>query len=149
MTWRHALIDAACRARILCDAPDGVKLFRPWEEARKRAELQDLQLRDLRHEAGSRFDKAGVSTNYVNKILGHASLTTTTRYLNIQRRGLHLAMEKLEESRKAAEEERRQKAEQEGKKAESVVHPLYKNSDFAPAVGSKPDDPASSKQLPS
>jgi integrase len=64
--------------------------------------LEDLQFRDLRHEAGSRFDEAGVSTNYVSKLLGHASLSTTTRYLNIQRRGLHLAMEKLEESQKAA-----------------------------------------------
>lgn len=69
-----------------------------WEDARSKAGLNDLQIRDLRHEAGSRFDEAGVSTNYVSKILGHASLNTTTRYLNIQKRGLHLAMEKLEES---------------------------------------------------
>jgi integrase len=63
---------------------------------------RSLQLRDLRHEAGSRFDEAGVSTSYVSKLPGHASLTSTMRYLNIQRRGLDLAMEKLEESRKAA-----------------------------------------------
>lgn len=70
-----------------------------WENAREAAGLPDLQLRDLRHEAGSRFDEAGVPTNYVSKILGHANLTTTTRYLNINRRGLHRAMDKLEAHR--------------------------------------------------
>ena len=38
-----------------------------------------MQVRDLRHEAGSRFDEAGVPTNYVSKILGHTNLTTTSR----------------------------------------------------------------------
>ena len=38
------------------------------------------------HEAGSRFDEAGVLTD-VSKILGHTNLNnTTTRYLNIHRR---------------------------------------------------------------
>ena len=35
---------------------------------------------------------------YVSSLLGHSNLTTTGRYLNIHRRGLHLAMQKLEES---------------------------------------------------
>jgi hypothetical protein len=30
-----------------------------WEEAREKAGLEDLQLRDLWHETGSRFDEAG------------------------------------------------------------------------------------------
>jgi integrase len=67
-----------------------------WTNAAKRAGLKGLQLRDLRHEAGSRFDEAGVPINYVSKMLGHTNLTTTTRYLNIQRRGLHRAIETLE-----------------------------------------------------
>ena len=71
-----------------------------WKSVRGKAGLVGFQLRDLRHEAGSRFDEAGIPTNYVSKLLGHASLTTTTRYLNINRRGLHLAMEKLEQHRK-------------------------------------------------
>ena len=45
--------------------------------------------------------EAGVSVNYVSKILGHTNLTTTTRYLNIHRRGLHDAMQKLEAHRPA------------------------------------------------
>jgi hypothetical protein len=69
--------------------------------------------------------------------------------LNIQRRGLHLAMEKLEESRRASEEERRKRAEQEKQKAEAVVQALYKNGDSAPAVGFQSDDTPACKQLPS
>jgi integrase len=120
-----------------------------WEEAREKAGLQDLQLRDLRHEAGSRFDEAGVSTNYVSKILGHASLSTTTRYLNIQRRGLHLAMEKLEESQKAAAEERRKKAEAEKAKLSAVARPLHTADDLTPAVVPAFDEEPARKQLPS
>jgi hypothetical protein len=56
--------------------------------------LVGLQLRDLRHEAGSRFDEAGVPISYTSKILGHSN--TTSRYLNIHRRGLQDAMQKLE-----------------------------------------------------
>ena len=86
-----------------------------------------------RHEAGSRFDEAGVPTNYVSKLLGHTNLTTTSRYLNIHRRGLQLAMQKLEEHRA-------------GQK--SVAHALHKDQENAPAVAPASDDHPVSKQLP-
>jgi integrase len=122
----------------------------PWEAAREKAGLGDLQLRDLRHEAGSRFDEAGVSTNYVSKILGHASLTTTTRYLNIQKRGLHLAMEKLEESQRISEEQRRKKAEEQKRKTEeSVARGLHMTDESAPAFVSDSGRHPTQKQLPS
>jgi integrase len=72
-----------------------------WENACDRAGLTGLQLRDLRHEAGSRFEEAGVPVTLVSKILGHNNLTTTSRYLNIHLRGLHAAMDKLEAHRPA------------------------------------------------
>jgi integrase len=59
-----------------------------WENATEAAGLTGLQLRDLRHEAGSRFDEAGVPITYTSKILGHTNLNTMSRYLNIHRRGL-------------------------------------------------------------
>jgi integrase len=68
-----------------------------WENATKAAGLKGFQLRDLRHEAASRFDEAGVPISYTSKLLGHSNLTTTSRYLNVHRRGLHSAMEKLEQ----------------------------------------------------
>jgi integrase len=70
-----------------------------WENATAAAGLNGLQLRDLRHEAGSRFDEAGVPISYTSKILGHTNLNTTSRYLNIHRRGLQDAMQKLESAR--------------------------------------------------
>ena len=39
-------------------------------------------------------------TTYVSKFLGHRNLSTTNRYLNATIRGLRLAVEKLEESRR-------------------------------------------------
>jgi integrase len=59
-----------------------------WEAARERAGLADLHLADLRHEAASRLEDAGVPTTYVPKFLGHRNLSTTTRYLNATIRGL-------------------------------------------------------------
>ena len=82
--------------------------------------------------------------------MGHASLTTTTRYLNIQRRGLHLAMEKLEESQKAAEGQRQKKAEDQNRKnAESVAQVLHASDEGTPAVVSDLGDSPSDKRLPS
>jgi integrase len=72
-----------------------------WENACEKAGLSGLQLRDLRHEAGSRFEEAGVQVTLVSKILWHTNLTTTSRYLNINLRGLHAAMDKLEAHRPA------------------------------------------------
>ena len=68
-----------------------------WNNTCAAIGLDGFQLRDLRHESGSRFDEAGVPINYVSKMLGHTNLTTTTRYLNVQRRELHRAMERYEE----------------------------------------------------
>ncbi len=70
-----------------------------WKNACAAIGLQGFQLRDLRHEAGSRFDEAGIPINYVSKMLGHTNLTTTSRYLNINRRELHRVMHRYEESR--------------------------------------------------
>ena len=105
-----------------------------WEKTRDAAGLSRFQLRDLRHEAGSRFDEAGVPTNYVSKLLGHTNLTTTSRYLNIHRRGLQLAMQKLEQHR-----------DQQAR----IAQALHTDENSSPAVVSASDDRPAGKQLPS
>jgi integrase len=116
------------------DLGEPVKSVRErWEKVREAAGMEHLQLRDLRHEAGSRFDEAGVPTNYVSKILGHTNLTTTSRYLNIHRRGLHLAMEKLEQHRSA----------------KTVAQPLHNSASSSPAVVPTSSGDHSNKRLPS
>jgi integrase len=101
-----------------------------WNNAATKAGLTDFQIRDLRHEAGSRFDEAGMPINYVSNMLGHSNLSTTSRYLNINRRGLHLAMEKFEENR--AEWASRQA------KSESVAQPLHTADEPPQAVVQHP-----------
>jgi integrase len=74
-----------------------------WENAREAAGLKGFQLRDLRHEAASRFEEAGVLTTDVSKFLGHRNLTTTTRYLNTTSRRLRLALLRVEQARAQSE----------------------------------------------
>jgi hypothetical protein len=68
--------------------------------------------------------------NYVSNMLGHSNLSTTSRYLNINRRGLHLAMEKFEENR--TEWNGRQT------KAESVAQPLHTSDEHTQAFVQHP-----------
>jgi integrase len=74
-----------------------------WENAREAAGLKGIQLRDLRHEAASRFEEAGVLTTDVSKFLGHRNLSTTTRYLNTTSRRLRLALLRVEQARAQSE----------------------------------------------
>jgi integrase len=75
-----------------------------WENAREAAGLKGFQLRDLRHEAASRFEEAGVLTTDVSKFLGHRNLSTTTRYLNTTSRRLRLALLRVEQGESAVRE---------------------------------------------
>ncbi|HUE88370.1 MAG TPA: hypothetical protein VMO26_20020 [Vicinamibacterales bacterium] len=73
-------------------------------------------------------------TNYVSKLLGHTNLTTTSRYLNIHRRGLQMAMEKLEQHQ----------AEQ-----KAVAQALHNDDNGAPAIVPGSEDTPARKPLPS
>jgi Phage integrase family len=70
-----------------------------WNKARQAAGLAGFQLRDLRHEAASRFEEAGVLTTDVSRFLGHRSLSTTTRYLKTTSRRLRMALLRVEQAR--------------------------------------------------
>ncbi len=52
-------------------------------EARAKLAEIDLHFHDLRHEAGSRKLEAGWPLHAVSAFLGHAGITTTARYLNV------------------------------------------------------------------
>ena len=75
---------------------------RIWVRACAKAELVGLHLADLRHEAGSRYEEAGMPTTYVSKMLGHRNLATTTRYLNPTTHHLHREIERVDEARRKA-----------------------------------------------
>jgi integrase len=67
---------------------DGDKLFpmtknafkRSWSEVVGRAGIRDLHFHDLRREAGSRFDEAGLTRGEHNLMMGHANDDMSSLY---------------------------------------------------------------------
>ncbi len=53
-----------------------------WENARRRAGLDDLTLHDLRRTFGTRLLEAGVDIVTIAKLYGHSSVLVTQRYLH-------------------------------------------------------------------
>lgn len=72
-------------------------LNRAYVSARERANLKDLRFHDLRHTAGTRLGEKGVTVQAINKILGHADIRTTMRYVHPDY-SLREAVEKLADS---------------------------------------------------
>ena len=73
-----------------------------WRLACKRARISGLHFHDLRREAASRLLEGNVPDQYVKEVLGHADLTTTSRYLATTRKGLHQVMSRYERRREEA-----------------------------------------------
>lgn len=72
---------------------------RAFESARKRAELTDLRVHDLRHTFASRLIDRGVPDRIVQKLLGHATPGMTVRYTHPSDEALRRAVESLERLR--------------------------------------------------
>ena len=58
-------------------------IFHCWNNARKKAGLEDVHVHDLRHTAASNMINAGQSLYVVGQVLGHARATTTARYSHV------------------------------------------------------------------
>jgi integrase len=67
-----------------------------WRATCRRAHIADLQIRDLRREFGSRLRESGASDHDVRDFLGHANITTTSRYLASTPQRLAQALANLE-----------------------------------------------------
>ena len=67
-----------------------------WRATCRRAGIEDLQIRDLRREFGSRLLESGSSEHDVRDFLGHANITTTSRYLASTPGRLERALANLE-----------------------------------------------------
>ena len=67
-----------------------------WRGTCRRAGIGDLQIRDLRREFGSRLRESGASDHDVRDFLGHANISTTSRYLATTPTRLEKALANLE-----------------------------------------------------
>ncbi len=61
------------------------ELWRAWRRIRKRAGLEDVRIHDLRHTFASLQLEAGTHIEVIRSLMGHASITTTQRYLHTER----------------------------------------------------------------
>lgn len=53
-----------------------------WQRIRKRAQLEDVRLHDLRHTVGTFASEAGSNAFMIAHLLRHANITITQRYVN-------------------------------------------------------------------
>ncbi len=58
-------------------------LQKPWRRMRKRAELEDVRIHDLRHTFASHAVGLGQSLPMIGKLLGHTQTQTTARYAHL------------------------------------------------------------------
>jgi integrase len=71
------------------------RIKRAWKATCRRAGIVGLRFHHLRREAGSRMMEGGVPEHIVQRMLGHANLATTSRYLKTTRRVMHDAMQRF------------------------------------------------------
>jgi integrase len=62
-----------------------VNLEKPWRAIRKKAELEDVRLHDLRHAFASIAVSSGMGLPIIGKMLGHTQAQTTQRYAHLAR----------------------------------------------------------------
>jgi integrase len=67
-----------------------------WRATCRRAGIHDLHFHDLRREFGSRLLESGASEHDVRDFLGHANITTTSRYLKSTPLRLEKALANME-----------------------------------------------------
>ncbi len=69
-----------------------------WEKIRKRADLHDVRMHDLRHSYASVAANLGESLPMIGKLLGHTQAQTTARYAHLAADPIKEAAERIAES---------------------------------------------------
>jgi integrase len=70
-----------------------VNISKAWNRVRKRADLKDVRLHDLRRSVGSWLAMSGHSLPVIGKVLGHSSPRTTQIYARLTDDIARLALE--------------------------------------------------------
>jgi len=77
-------------------------LKKPWQRLRKRADIEDVRLHDLRRSNGTMAITAGVDIRVVQQHLGHTDIKTTERYAQVAGNPARQAAEVISQSMAAA-----------------------------------------------
>ena len=94
---RRAWVTAVLKANGI--KPEWTRSGQPTPACHQAYQRIGLHLHDLRRESGSRLIETGADPAIVQKFLGHANLTTTSRYLAPASEALHLAVKRAEQAR--------------------------------------------------
>jgi integrase len=78
-----------------------------WKATCRRAGIDDLHFHDLRREAACRWFEAGVPLHHIRDLLGHADISTTSRYLAVTPTELQRSMQMAEERQREQTQQRR------------------------------------------
>ena len=70
-------------------------LQRPWRRIRKKAQLPDLRIHDLRHSYASLAASDGESLPIIGKLLGHTQTQTTARYAHLAPASVRATAERI------------------------------------------------------
>ena len=123
---------ASCRARASsdCARQEGTKARRAcirnevgerfgsirttWRATCHRAKIADLRFHDLRREFASRLLESGAPQHVVRDFLGHANITTTSRYLATTPTMLEHAVHRFEEHQNGSRSRTRPRKTREG-----------------------------------
>jgi integrase len=82
-----------------------VEVRKAFKSACRAAGIENFNFHDLRHTFGTRLADAGVDVVKIKELMGHASITTTMRYMHASEKGKREAIAKLSDYR-AQERER-------------------------------------------
>lgn len=72
-----------------------VNLRKPWNRIRKRCDLVDVRIHDLRHSFASIAVSSGMSLPVIGKLLGHKKSITTERYAHLESSTLQMKNEEI------------------------------------------------------
>ena len=70
-----------------------IHMYYLWDKIRKQAGIPDVRIHDLRHNFASLLVNHGRSLYEVQKLLGHADISTTQRYAHLSQDTLKDATE--------------------------------------------------------
>ena len=87
-----------------------------WKATCRRAGIDDLHVHDLRREAACRWFEAGVPLHHIRDLLGHADISTTSRYLAVTPTEFQRSMQMAEQRQREQTRQRRSRNKQQTRK---------------------------------